>query len=285
METTIETETAGLIFDEAIRPAELLQESPNQGDPEALLGEFRSRKTAWDTWIFVGCGGNYFYLRPLLEVAAQDAKQLTFVDPDRLEPKNAARQWPNREMRDKPDVAYGAWPGLQAAGVSLVCERIENVSINTLMGGTRRKADGLMIVCLPDNDKARIDSIELAHKAVTMERAYAAGIIIAGTAEGRGQALWGLCVKDTDGARWAYDPFSEKQGTPDLQDDGGRDHTGCGQRPLDNFYTALCAAECLQEIIKGEDTNPHEVYWYDRGNHVRIWRKPLREPATDTPTE
>jgi len=248
----------------------------------AALVEFRAKKPSYSHAIIVGVGGNYFYARPYLEMRLRDITHLSFVDPDILEAKNLDRQWSGRTPgRPKVDLAMDEWPNKETQLYGEI-GRLEKAHPKELMQGER--GTGVLVICLPDNDRARLQASELAEKILEENLATHVGVVVAGTDIGFGQAYWGLCVKEYAGGNrplvvstWLHDWRTLHVETGDVEDTGDKTPVGCGQRHMDNYMTGIVIAQAMDELL-GTAPTIHEHYWGTlKGTTLKTWAKPVAE--------
>jgi len=221
------------------------------------LEEFRWRwREQPHSVAMVGCGGNYWYVWPMLRVLFQEASFVSFVDPDRIQPGNERRQWRARNNGElKVDAALDLW-GAEVASRARPMGIAEVPARDLCSRGTA----GLVVVCQPDNDQARLQTAEKCEEVMGLcQREYVA-MIASGTMRDQGQAYWG--VMDREG--WIYDWREQHLGRDVFNDptDGG-----CGQQALDNHLTASVTGLALYDLLCG-DRQVREFWWSRRWGGV-----------------
>jgi hypothetical protein len=257
-------------------------ETTSQLLPKAeILARFRETLPPWQAWMFVGCGGNYYYAQPQLHVLARGAETAVWVDPDVLEPRNQERQWPMATpLTTKVGAARLAWTrgvgtqrrqGCQTRCLTLPVEEV--VASQPWKRLRLRRGDqrtGLVVVCLPDNDAARLASTELADAAVLTDKVDHAAVVVAGTDLTHGQCYYGL--RDERG--WLHDWRQHHADLIGQTTEEGR--AGCGQRPSANLQTAVIIGQCLEEALHAKGPDVHEFHWGIRpgevGDRIQAWQ-------------
>jgi len=232
-----------------------------RAERKAELERLRAAPPKWEGLIVVGCGGNYWYAeRYLLARLHRTLAEVYLVDPDKLEQRNWGRQWVGEAVnRYKAELAERAWQ----RAVDSYGSRAVPVADLQARSFTGKRLDGLIVVCLPDNDQARLDTAEMCHDLALEDKAQTIAMIVAGTDVDHGQAYYGLMGQEFG---WIHDWRDLHVPQGDVTDDGGRPDEGCGQHAMSNFETALCIGRCLDEVLSNEPVIS-EFYWREETDH------------------
>jgi hypothetical protein len=229
------------------------------------LGQFRETNRPWVNWVFVGCGGNHYYLQPYLYKVAKDAETLMWIDPDKLEQGNLDRQWPTDEVGDyKAFIAGDHWPPGTRSDITTMCQAhactVEELQKDpewwkSVQCVGKKGERGVVIVCLPDNDVARVESAVMLERMIVDNKADHGVVIVAGTDLNRGQAYYGVRGPD----KWLHDWRTLH---PDIQTQTPEEAAaGCGQTAPVNIQTAVITAQCIEEALYAKGDEVHEFHW------------------------
>lgn len=255
-----------------LSPAEQF-EAGQKRERRSKLAELRGERPVYDGLILVGVGGNYWYAeRYLLARLCSTVKNIVVIDPDHIEPHNWGRQWVGaRTTTPKVDLAAEAWGKLvnpeAVQGVESLVAGVRDLRAKDF---TDLECQGLLIVCLPDNDQARLDTCVLAEDLLNEGRANHVAVLVAGTDIKRGQSYYGIATRQDS---WLHDFRTVHEG--EIENDGGRT-VGCGQVAMSNFMTGICIGYALDEILTAEGETISEWYW-DHNQATRQTRIHRRE--------
>lgn len=231
------------------------------------LQELRQSKRPWDALMVVGCGGNYWYVQNYLLARLHGRIQRSvFIDPDRIEQRNWGRQWVGAPL-DTPKVELAAAPWSSTNPIQS-CNPVRNIKPFQL-GSEPLTENGLLILCLPDNDQARLDTCVFAEDLLIENKADHVAVLVAGTNWTAGQAYYGIATRRDS---WLHDFREVHEG--EIDEDGGRTE-GCGQSAMSNYMTGVCTGRALDEILDATDGTVSEWYWaYDtESRQTRIHRR------------
>jgi len=196
------------------------------------------------TWIIVGAGGLLYHSLPALAVYA--GERVLTVDPDIVEEGNAGRQWPGGRGWGKALLAGKALGELagctEVRPVSVEAEKDEVAMWLGMEGSRPGKKVG--VVCLPDNDKARMGCVAGFRRAGVPD----AVAILAGN---NVQGGWVAGTRTDEKGRLVWNPV-RALGIGRQQARGERRPCGWNQQSLEgNARTAGLVAQALAAMVEG----------------------------------
>lgn len=229
------------------------------------------------SWVFVGCGGTFSYLAPILrswfDSGHIEPSTVTFVDPDYVNLEVPGRQWGyyNHEDISQPEDADGErdleWFKTDLAHSVITPNRAPRSSrVKFQEGGywyELKDHDQVVLVVSVDNDEARLSCAEFCS-----EHPGLAVMVVNGCDRVRGQCYYGIW----EGGKPIHDWRGLHRDVVGRGRSGQVPEKGCNeQTALANLRTATVTAHCLDHLIVGleSETMVKEFYW--EGKHSEMW--------------
>ena len=211
--------------------------------------------------IVIGVGGLVYggLTRMANFLVRQEVDELVLIDGDSIEEKNKRRQWANRVGMHKVCVAGAMLRELRGHDVAIrEIARMYERGAAGFEGAVGECDEEVMVIVLPDNDRARIAAYEWAKEISGivesgtcflvmagngLDSGYASGCVWAGGQECKGDVLARRPEIALE-ARKEEEMIAHPQGCGDM---GGEE-----QSVQANMLTAYCVWEVADALLRGE---------------------------------
>jgi hypothetical protein len=228
------------------------------------------------TWVFVGCGGTFYYATPYLSVllARYKPKKVITVDPDQIDTESASRQWANMNIGSR----YKAMLAHSALGLDLwdaeSCSFVRWFNHGAGLAEAIGIGAPVVLVVNVDNHSGRLECQQWASSRDGMT-----GMVVSGCDGEKGQCVWGL-YKDGEAV---HNWMALHPDTYDTSIDERRATCG-GQTVRANALTGQLVGACLEECMEAMLDSPvypeqvSEFYWRTTPD-LHLWRTKVLRTA------